>query len=98
MSNDMVLSQDRRCEGAVVEKFLAAPDEATFADLFKLFTPELVSFFRTRGCDLMAEDLAQEVMFTVHRKIGQLRDRSLFRAWLFKIAPRRAAVSGRCRS
>jgi RNA polymerase sigma-70 factor, ECF subfamily len=34
----------------------------------------------------LAEDLAQEVMFTVYRKASQVRDRTLFRAWLFKIA------------
>jgi len=33
-----------------------------------------------------AEDLAQEVMLTVHLKASQLRERKLFRAWLFKIA------------
>jgi RNA polymerase sigma-70 factor (ECF subfamily) len=30
--------------------------------------------------------LAQEVMFTVYRKAEQIRDRALFRAWMFKIA------------
>src|SRR6266851_2590807 len=40
---------------------------------------------RPRGCEL-AEDMAQEVMFTVYRKAEQIRDRGLFRAWLFKIA------------
>jgi RNA polymerase sigma-70 factor (ECF subfamily) len=35
---------------------------------------------------MAAEDLAQEVMFTVYRKAEQIRDRSLFRAWMFKIA------------
>jgi len=34
----------------------------------------------------LAEDLAQEVMLTVYRKAAQVRDRGLFRAWLFKIA------------
>jgi RNA polymerase sigma factor (sigma-70 family) len=34
----------------------------------------------------VAEDLAQEVMLTVHLKNSQLRERKLFRAWLFKIA------------
>jgi RNA polymerase sigma-70 factor (ECF subfamily) len=45
-----------------------------------------VAFFRTRGCGLVAEDLAQEVMLTVYRKAGQVRDRALFRAWVFRIA------------
>jgi RNA polymerase sigma-70 factor, ECF subfamily len=44
-------------------------------------------FFRSRGRELsLAEDLAQEVMLTVYRKAGQVRDRASFRPWLFKIA------------
>jgi len=63
------------------------PSEASFCPLFRIFTPQLISFFRARGCELaLSEDLAQEVMFTVYRKAEQLRDRALFRAWLFKIA------------
>ena len=34
----------------------------------------------------VAEDLAQEVMLTAYRRAGQVRDRNLFRAWLFKVA------------
>jgi RNA polymerase sigma-70 factor (ECF subfamily) len=71
---------------AVMERFLDAPDDASFADLFKAFTPQLVAFFRGQGCVSAAEDLAQEVMFTIYRKAGQLRDRALFRSWIFKIA------------
>jgi RNA polymerase sigma-70 factor (ECF subfamily) len=74
-------------EGTVTEKFLDTPNEDSFADLFSTFTPQLIAFYRARGCELaLAEDLAQEVMLTVYRKASQIRDRSLFRAWLFKIA------------
>src|SRR5882724_7593316 len=74
-------------EGAVTERFLKSSDEESFADLFHVFTPQLVAFFRSRGCDLaLSEDITQEVMLTVYRKAAQIRDRSLFRAWLFKIA------------
>ena len=74
-------------EGAVTQKFLEAPDENSFSDLFNIFTPQLVAFFRARNCELaLAEDLAQEVMLIVYRKAAQIRDRTLFRAWLFKIA------------
>ena len=73
-------------EAAVTERFLDAPTEESFGALFRIFTPQLVAFFKARGCELMAEDLAQEVMLTVYRKAGQVRDRGLFRAWLFKIA------------
>ena len=69
------------------EEFLDNPGGDSFQDLFRIFTPQLVAFFRKRGHELsLAEDLAQEVMLTVYRKTGQLRDRSLFRAWLFQIA------------
>jgi len=87
MSNQPMANERSLRERAVAEKFLETPDEDSFADLFKTFTPQLVAFFRTRRCDLaLAEDLAQEVMCTVYRKASQIRDRTLFRAWLFKIA------------
>ncbi len=86
MTNEARLSERLIRETAVMNRFLDAPDEQSFADLFRAFTPQLVAFFRARGCTLTAEDLAQEVMLTVHRKSGQVRDRSLFRAWIFRIA------------
>jgi RNA polymerase sigma-70 factor (ECF subfamily) len=74
-------------EGAVIEKFLESPSEESFAEMFRLFMPQLVAFFRSRGCEAaLSEDLTQEVMLTVYRKAAQIRDRSLFRAWLFRIA------------
>jgi RNA polymerase sigma-70 factor, ECF subfamily len=74
-------------EGAVVANFLESPSEHSFADLFNIYTPQLISFFRARGCETaVSEELAQEVMFIAYRKADQLRDRTLFRAWLFKIA------------
>ena len=71
---------------AAMEAFLEAPNEESFASLFKILTPQLVGFFRARGCEAVAEDLAQEVMLTVYRKADQVRDRALFRAWVFTIA------------
>jgi RNA polymerase sigma-70 factor, ECF subfamily len=74
-------------ECAVTRDFLTKPSERSFAALFKLFTPQLVAFFRARVREAaLAEDLAQEVMLTVYRKAGQIRDHALFRAWLFKVA------------
>jgi RNA polymerase sigma factor (sigma-70 family) len=82
------IANDRSCrEAAVMAKFLETPSEDSFSDLFHIFRPQLVAFFRARGCDLAsAEDLTQEVLFTVYRKAEQVRDRASFRAWLFKIA------------
>src|SRR5580700_6514454 len=74
-------------DACATERFLTAPSEDSFTDLFDIFTPQLVAFFRARNCEFtLAEDLAQEVMLIVHRKATQIRDRTLFRAWLFKIA------------
>ena len=82
MTNDRALR-----ESAMIERFLESPDEESFAGLFQVFTPQLVAFFRSRGCEFaLSEDLTQEVMLTAYRKAAQIRDRSLFRAWLFKIA------------
>ena len=75
----------RECE--VAERFLEQGDEDSFNAVFRLFSPQLVAYFRRRGREKgLAEDLAQEVMLTVYRKAGQLRDHKVFRAWLFKVA------------
>jgi RNA polymerase sigma-70 factor (ECF subfamily) len=74
-------------EHEVAKRFLEQADEDSFNVLFCTFSPQLVAFFRRRGHERgIAEDLAQEVMLTVYRKAGQLRDHKLFRAWLFKVA------------
>lgn len=87
MSNQLIENQKFLDEERIATTFLESPSEDSFADLFKTFTPQLVAFFRARSCELgLAEDLAQEVMFIVYRKASQIRDRKLFRAWLFKIA------------
>jgi RNA polymerase sigma-70 factor (ECF subfamily) len=72
---------------SVAERFLDNPNDETFTDLFNIYRPQIVAFLRARNCDPpLAEDLAQEVMLTVYRKAGQIRDRTLFRGWLFKVA------------
>ena len=74
-------------ECGVVKRFLEDAGEDTFSDLFRMFSPQIVSFYRRRGHDQdTAEDLTQEVMLTVYRKAAQLRDQHFFRAWLFKVA------------
>src|SRR5450432_154505 len=87
MSNEPIANERLFHEESVTNKFLEAQDEDSFADLFNIFTMQLVAFFRTSGCELaLAEDLTQEVMLTVYRKATQIRDRTLFRAWMFKVA------------
>jgi RNA polymerase sigma factor (sigma-70 family) len=87
MMNSPIANKRPLSEGAVVERFLESRNEESFVDLFQVFTAQLVAFFRARGCALdLSEDLTQEVMLTVYRKAWQIRDRALFRAWLFMIA------------
>jgi RNA polymerase sigma-70 factor, ECF subfamily len=86
MTNETITGPRFLRETAVMQGFLDSPNEATFAELFRVFSPKLVAFFRARGCALIAEDLAQEVMLTVYTKARQVRDRALFRAWVFRIA------------
>jgi RNA polymerase sigma-70 factor (ECF subfamily) len=87
MSTELIANERLLLEEDVANKFLGTLDEDSFGDLFKLFSPQLVAFFRARGCELaLAEDLSQEVMLIVYRKAAQIRDRTLFRAWLFKVA------------
>jgi RNA polymerase sigma factor (sigma-70 family) len=74
-------------DAAVIAKFLDEPCDESFTGLYKLFTPRLIAFYRARNCDPgLSEDLAQLVMLTLYRKAGQIRDRALFRAWLFRVA------------
>ena len=85
-TNERPANQKLLHETAVIDKFLDTPSEESFVSLFKTFTPQLVAFFRARSCEpALAEDLAQEVMLIVYRKAAQVRDRTLFRAWLFKV-------------
>jgi RNA polymerase sigma factor (sigma-70 family) len=87
MSIELIANERLRHEASVTERFLDIPNDDSFTDLFSIYTPQLVAFFRARGCErTLAEDLTQEVMLTVYTKAAQIRDRALFRAWLFKIA------------
>ena len=42
------------------------------------------------GDATLAEDVLQEVLFTIYRKLDWLRDPALFEAWAFRIASRAA--------
>ena len=87
MTDHTMVSERPPQECTAAQQFLESPSQDTFAAVFTIFTPQLTSFFRARGCgQALSEDLAQEVMLIVYRKADQLRDRTLFRAWLFKIA------------
>jgi len=87
MANEPIANQRLRRDRDVTERFLSTPNEQSFTDLFNAYTPQLFAFFRAQRCEpSLAEDLAQEVMLTVYLKATQLRDRAMFRGWLFTIA------------
>jgi RNA polymerase sigma-70 factor (ECF subfamily) len=77
----------------VVEAFLRNPTEDTFFALYKALFERLRIYFILRGSDVpTAEELAQDVLFKVYRKVGELRDSESFGGWLYAIA-RNALVS-----
>jgi RNA polymerase sigma-70 factor (ECF subfamily) len=81
-ANDKILR-----EAAAVARFLDEPGNESFTGLYELFTPQLRAFYRSRNCDPgLSEDLAQLVMLAVYHKATQIRHRTLFRGWLFRIA------------
>lgn len=70
-----------------IGRFVERPDAESFAAVFRVLAPQLMVYFRARGCEMgVAEDLTQEVMLAMFRKVGSLRELSLFRPWLFRIA------------
>ena len=76
----------RQGEQDAVERFLCAPGEESFRDVFHTMAPRVVCYLRSRGCGReLAEDLTQEVMSAVYNQSRRLRKKELFRPWLFKI-------------
>jgi RNA polymerase sigma-70 factor (ECF subfamily) len=79
------MTNSQECD--VAERFLNQADEESFTALFRIFSPQLVAFFRSHSHEKgIAEDLAQEVMLAVYRSAKQIRDHKSFRAWLFTVA------------
>ena len=69
MINSPVASDRPRQELAATKAFFESPDDESFTELFRMFTPQLVSCFRSHNCRQdLSEDLSQEVMLTVYRK------------------------------
>jgi|SRR5579862_1021966 len=63
MNNDSIAVDRFVHEQSVPQPFLEAANEASFAGVFKILTPQLLAFFRSRGCGLGAsEALSQKVM------------------------------------
>jgi RNA polymerase sigma-70 factor (ECF subfamily) len=71
----------------LIDRFLSSGTEQSFSDLFAVLYPQVVRYFSFRGfANELAEELAQDVLVAVYRKGSTLRDHSLFRPWLFKVA------------
>jgi RNA polymerase sigma-70 factor (ECF subfamily) len=66
-------------------------DRAAFDELLRTIDGPLLRYITAivRG-RCAPEDVLQDVLITIVRKIGWLRDPSLFRAWCFRIASRAA--------
>jgi len=74
-------------ERLAVSGFLRSRSEDDFERLFEALYGRLLAYFMVRGvAQFTAEDLTQDVLLTVYRRIGSLRDKEQFFGWLFKIA------------
>lgn len=61
-------------------------DSAAFEDLVHAYLPRVIAVaqgFVGRGGD--AEDVAQEVFFKVHKKLGTFREEASFYTWLYRV-------------
>ena len=66
-------------------------DRDAFDLLLRDIAPPLLRYVsRVTGDVALAEDVVQETLITIVRKIGWLNDPSLFRAWAYRIASREA--------
>jgi len=76
MRNDSIPIDRSVREERVIDGDLEAHNEMSFADVFRIFTPSLLAFFRARGCaPAVAEDLARtlkcELMARLRAVLGR---------------------------
>jgi RNA polymerase sigma-70 factor (ECF subfamily) len=77
----------RESEKQLFEHFRQTRSAESFCVLYKGLYPQVLRHFLVRGMDeTVAEELAQNVLFTVYQRIGDLREKDLFYGWVFKIA------------
>jgi RNA polymerase sigma-70 factor (ECF subfamily) len=74
---------------SIVESALAG-DRASFEKLIALYEEKIfrMVFYRT-GSHMDAEDLTQDIFMKAFKSLNTLKDKSLFRSWLFSIAVNR---------
>jgi RNA polymerase sigma-70 factor (ECF subfamily) len=74
-------------EKLAIELFLATKSEEAFCAFFESVYGRVRRYFLLRGVDAMiAEDLAQNVLFIVYQRAEEIRDKDLFQGWLFAVA------------
>lgn len=75
-------------ERAVKEYQAGINTEANFTLIYNALVPELMAFFRWKGCDDPEDqkDLTQTVIIRVFEKIGGFKGRSSFKTWVMAIA------------
>ena len=74
-------------EERAIADFLSRASQESFHRLFRALAPRLIGYFRARGVEVeLAEDLTQDVMWSVYRQARSLRQKESFRPWLYRIA------------
>lgn len=77
--------KDPDVERLVREIQAGHPKEERFQELFRHYFPSVVHYFQNRGL-FPAEDLAQEVLFSVYRNVETFRFKSSVDTWVYQIA------------
>ena len=67
-----------------------AGDREALELLLRDVRPPLHRYLSRLAGAALAEDLTQDVLLTIYRKLGALREPALFRAWMYRIASRAA--------
>lgn len=71
-------------------------DTAAFGDLYELYSKDMFRFaYYYTGSSATAEDCVSEAVLIAFRKIGELKNVSSFKSWLFRILRNCCAVSFR---
>ena len=71
-------------------------DTAAFGDLYEIYSTDMFRFaYYYTGSEAVAEDCVSEAVLIAFRKIGELKNISSFKSWLFRILRNRCNLSFR---